>query len=75
MPAEVQVALISLVGVLLPLLNGWILILVRDMHGRIKGLKNGTKAQALAEIERLYQQRQLRGLPTRRDTDRIIEHE
>lgn len=39
----------------------------------IRGLLNGTRRQALAEIETLYRQRLDRGQPLRRSTDRILD--
>ena len=39
----------------------------------IRGLLNGTRRQALAEIELLYRSRLAKGQPLRRSTDRILE--
>lgn len=63
--ATITAALIGAVGARL-----------RRVEQKIEGLRNGTHAQALAAIEELQRDRELRrlqGLPVRRKADRIVE--
>jgi hypothetical protein len=70
--SEVLAALVGLVGTILTILNAR---MPARVEKRIRGLINGKKTQALAEIDRLYQDRRSRGLPLRREVDRIVEKE
>lgn len=47
----------------------------RGISKKIDGLKNGTRTRALEEIDRLHRARVLKGLPVRRDVDRLIAQE
>ncbi|HEV3129605.1 MAG TPA: hypothetical protein VGY32_11515 [Solirubrobacteraceae bacterium] len=69
---EVLAALIGLVGTVLSILAGR---LPKAIEKRIRGLVNGKKSRALEEIDRLYEERQRKGLPLRRTVDRIVEEE
>lgn len=70
-PAVIAAA-IGLFGTVLTIVTARIPV---EVEKRIKGLLNGRKSRALEEIDRLYQERQRRGLPLRRKIDHIIEEE
>lgn len=74
MDSTILAALITLVGTVLAAM---IQFIPARVERRIRGLRNGrmTKSRALEEIDRLYQERQARGLPLRRRVDQLVEEE